>query len=66
MRYPKFLTKGDKISFVATSFGATTKPYSTRVKYAKRTFEKLCLMTYFESPNKWGVIYISDSNKNKL
>ena len=39
MRYPKFLTKGDKISFVATSFGATTKPYSTRVKYAKRTFE---------------------------
>ena len=41
MRYPKFLTKGDKISFVATSFGATTKPYSTRVKYAKRTFEKL-------------------------
>ena len=41
MRYPKFLEKNDEIVFVATSFGATTKPYSTRVKYAKRAFEKL-------------------------
>ena len=40
MRYPKFLEKNDEIVFVATSFGATIKPYSTRVKYAKRAFEK--------------------------
>ena len=36
------------------------------LKEPKRTFEILYLMTYFENPNKRGVIYISDSNKNKL
>lgn len=41
MRYPKFLNKGDEISFVATSFGATLEPYNKRVSAAKRKFEKL-------------------------
>ena len=31
MRYPKFINQNDTIAFVATSFGATTEPYKTRV-----------------------------------
>lgn len=41
MRYPQFIKKGDDITFVATSFGATQEPYKTRVIKAKRKFEKL-------------------------
>lgn len=41
MRYPKFIKLNDTISFIAPSFGATTYPYTTRVKWAKRYFEKL-------------------------
>ena len=41
MRYPKFINQNDTIAFVATSFGATTEPYKTRVKKAKRAFEKI-------------------------
>ena len=41
MRYPKFLNSNGKIAFVATSFGAATEPYTTRVKKAKRVFNKL-------------------------
>ena len=41
MRYPEFLKENDKISFVATSFGATLEPYKTRVLKAKRKFEKM-------------------------
>lgn len=41
MRYPKFVNKGDEISFVATSFGAVQEPYNKRVSAAKRKFEKL-------------------------
>jgi muramoyltetrapeptide carboxypeptidase LdcA involved in peptidoglycan recycling len=40
MRYPKFIKPGDSIMFVAPSFGATTYPYSTRVKWAKKFFEQ--------------------------
>ena len=38
MRYPKFIQKGDSIAFIAPSFGATTYPYTTRVKWAKKFF----------------------------
>lgn len=41
MRYPKFINPGDVIGFIAPSFGATTYPYSTRVKWSKRYFESL-------------------------
>lgn len=41
MRYPKFLNENKSIAFVATSFGAATEPYTSRVKKAKRTFNKL-------------------------
>ena len=41
MRYPKFIKPGDTIGFVAPSFGATTYPYNTRVKWSKRYFEQL-------------------------
>ena len=40
MRYPKFIKQNDTIAFIAPSFGATTYPYDTRVKWAKRFFEK--------------------------
>ena len=40
MLYPKFLKPNDNISFIAPSFGATTYPYTTRVKWSKRFFEK--------------------------
>lgn len=40
MKYPKFITKGNKIAFVAPSLGATTEPYLTRVKVAKEVLEK--------------------------
>ena len=40
MRYPKFIKPNDYISFIAPSFGATTYPYTTRVKWSKRFFEK--------------------------
>lgn len=41
MRYPKFINKGDKITLIAPSFGATTEPYNKRVKRAINKFEKL-------------------------
>ena len=41
MRYPKFIKPGDTIGFVAPSFGATTYPYSSRVKWSKRYFESM-------------------------
>ena len=41
MRYPKFIKPGDSIGFVAPSFGATTYPYSSRVKWSKKYFESL-------------------------
>ena len=41
MRYPKFIDKNDSIAFVAPSFGASTYPYTIRVKKAKKYFESL-------------------------
>ena len=40
MLYPKFIKKGDIITFIAPSFGAATYPYNTRVKWSKRFFEQ--------------------------
>ena len=40
MRYPKFIKPNDNISFIAPSFGATTYPYTSKVKWSKRFFEK--------------------------
>ena len=39
MRYPKFISPGDSIKFVAPSFGAATYPYDVRVKWSKKYFE---------------------------
>lgn len=39
MRVPEYLSKGDTIGIVAPSFGATTEPYSTRLKAAIQNFE---------------------------
>ena len=60
MRYPNFLNKGDQISFVATSFGATLEPYKTRVLKAKRKFEKLGYKVCIESNvNKEDLGYLA-------
>ena len=41
MRFPSPLRKGDRIDFVAPSFGVTTEPYATRFEASLRHFEKL-------------------------
>jgi len=39
VRYPEFLKKGERIGFVAPSFGCTTEPYTTLFKEALKGFE---------------------------
>ena len=61
MRYPKFLTKGDKITLIAPSFGATTEPYLTKVRAAIRKFKKLGYEVIIgENVNKAELPYISN------
>ena len=62
MRYPKFIKPGDSIMFVAPSFGATTYPYSTRVKWAKRFFEQQGFNVLVgENVNKSELPYLSNT-----
>lgn len=56
MRYPKFIKPGDNISFIAPSFGATTYPYTSRVKWSKKFFEN----------NGYNVILGNNVNKAEL
>jgi len=41
MRYPEFIKKGDRIGYIAPSFGATMEPYATRFNKALEKFEGL-------------------------
>ena len=61
MRYPKFIKPGDSIMFVAPSFGATTYPYSTRVKWSKKFFEQEGFNVLIgENVNKSELPYLSN------
>ena len=62
MRYPKFIKPGDSIAFVAPSFGATTYPYTTRVKWAKKYFNELgYTVVVGENVNKAELAYLSNT-----
>ena len=62
MRYPKFIKPGDSIMFVAPSFGATTYPYSTRVKWSKKFFEQEGFNVLIgENVNKSELPYLSNN-----
>ena len=62
MRYPKFIKPGDTIGFVAPSFGATTYPYSSRVKWSKRYFESMGYNVLIgENVNKAELPYLSNT-----
>ena len=41
MNQPKFIQPGDRIAWVAPSFGVTTEPYETRAAVAKKQWEKM-------------------------
>lgn len=64
MKYPRFLSKGDKITFIAPSFGATTEPYQTKVRAAIRKFKKLGYeVAIGENVDKAILPYISNEPK---
>ena len=52
MRFPPYLSKGDKIALVAPSFGCVTEPYMTRLHVAIERMEKEGFLVE-EGPNVW-------------
>lgn len=62
MRYPNFIKPGDSIAFVAPSFGATTYPYNSRVKWARKYFMDLGYNVIIgENVNRAELPYLSNT-----
>jgi len=62
MKYPKYLTKGDKITFIAPSFGATVEPYTTRTINAKKKLIKRGYQVFYgENVEKAELPYLSNT-----
>ena len=61
MRYPKFLTAGGRIGFIAPSFGCSTEPYRTAFDAALARFRKAGFTTV-TGPNCYEQSGIGKSN----